>query len=142
MPEPLTLADFADLGVDTLKGVGPVKLKALADLEITSLLDLLTHYPRRHLDRTRQSTIGDLEEGDEATLLVTVDRVNLRRLGGRRTILEVRVSDGTGSVSVPFFNQPWREKQLRPGLEIILFGRLETFRGKRQVTNAFIDFAG
>ncbi|HEY5886685.1 MAG TPA: ATP-dependent DNA helicase RecG [Acidimicrobiales bacterium] len=142
MPEPLTLADFADLGVDTLKGVGPVKLKALADLEITSLLDLLTHYPRRHLDRTRQSTIGDLEEGDEATLLVTVDRVNLRRLGGRRTILEVRVSDGTGSVSVPFFNQPWREKQLRPGQEIILFGRLETFRGKRQVTNAFVDFAG
>ncbi|MET0736652.1 MAG: ATP-dependent DNA helicase RecG [Acidimicrobiales bacterium] len=142
MPDPLTLADFADLGVDTLKGVGPAKLKALADLEITSLLDLLTHYPRRHLDRTRQSTIGDLEEGDEATLLVTVDRVNLRRLGGRRTLLEVRVSDGTGSVSVPFFNQPWREKQLRPGMEIILFGRLETFRGKRQVTNAFIDFAG
>ena len=142
MSEPLTLADFAELGVGTLKGVGPAKLKALADLEITSLLDLLTHYPRRHLDRTRQSTIADLEEGDEATLLVTVDRVNLRRLGGRRTILDVQVSDGTGSVSVPFFNQPWREKQLRPGMEIILFGRLESFRGKRQVTNAFIDFAG
>ena len=140
--EPLTLADFEARSVDTLKGVGEKKAKALDDLGIRTLLDLLTHYPRRHLDRTRQSVIGDLEEGEQATLLVTVEKVSARRMRNRRTLVEVRVTDGTGGLTVPFFNQPWRERQFHPGQTLILFGRMETYRGKRQLMNPVLDLAG
>ena len=142
MTDPLTLADFDERTVDTLKGVGDKKGKALDDLGIRSLLDLLTHYPRRHLDRTRQAVIGDLEEGEEATLLVTVEKVSARRMRNRRTLVEVRVTDGTGGLTVPFFNQPWRERQFHSGQTLILFGRMETYRGKRQLMNPVLDLAG
>ncbi len=142
MSEPLTLADFDELSVDTLKGVGEKKEKALHELGITTLLDLLTYYPRRHLDRTRQATIGDLELGEEATLLVTVEKVSVRRTRNRRTIVEVRVSDGTGGLTVPYFNQPWMERKFRPGMELVLFGRMDTYRGKRQLTNPVLDEVG
>jgi ATP-dependent DNA helicase RecG len=139
---PLALGDFAEMEVATIHGVGPEKAKALAKLEITSLLDLLTHYPRRHLDRTKKSTIGDLEVGEEATLLVDVEKVSKRRTRNGKVLVEVRVSDGTGSLTVPFFNQPWRERQFHTGQTLILFGRMDTYQGRRQLQKPVLDLAG
>ena len=44
----------------------------LAELGIESVLDLLTTYPRRYIDRTRQADVSDLVVGDEAAVLATV----------------------------------------------------------------------
>ena len=52
------------------------------------------------------------------------------------------VVDATGRLSVTFFNQPWREKQLRAGVQAVLFGKLEVFRGKTQMTNPVVDLVG
>ncbi len=142
MTEPLTLADFAAKPVGELKGVGPEKEKALDKLGLGSLLDLLTYYPRRHLDRTRQASIGDLELGEEATLLVRVERVNVRRTRNRKTIVEVRVTDGTGGLTVPYFNQPWMERKFRPGMELVLFGKMDSFNGRRQLKDPVLDEVG
>lgn len=139
---PLTLVDFAERPVDALKGVGPKKAAALDQLGIHSLLDLLTWYPRRHLDRTRQATIGDLEQGEQATLLVRVERVNLRRTRNRKVIVEVRVTDGTGGLTVPYFNQPWMERKFRIGQELVLFGRMDTYHGTRQLKDPVLDEVG
>jgi len=139
---PLTLADFAERPVDALKGVGPKKAAALDHLGITNLLDLLTWYPRRWLDRTRQSTIGELEEGEQATLLVRVERVKVRRTRNGKAIVEVRVTDGTGGLTVPYFNQPWMERKFRVGQELVLFGRMDTYRGARQLKDPVLDEVG
>jgi len=140
--ESLTFADFEARGVETLNGVGTKRAEALEHLGIRTLLDLLTVYPRRHLDRTRQATIGELELGEEATLLVTVEKVSKRRTRNGKTIVEVRVSDGTGGLTVPFFNQPWRERQFHPGQTLILFGKMDTYQGRRQLQNPVLDVAG
>ena len=55
-----TLSQLAANPVTVLKGVGPERAKALASLDITNVLDLLTCYPRRYLDRTREAKIADL----------------------------------------------------------------------------------
>ena len=60
------LRDLAELPVTELKGVGPERAKALAQIEITSILDLITHYPRRHIDKTKQSSIRDLRLDESA----------------------------------------------------------------------------
>jgi ATP-dependent DNA helicase RecG len=52
------------------------------------------------------------------------------------------VTDGTGFMKVTFFNQPYRERQLKPGMEAVLFGKLESFRGRRQMTNPVVDLVG
>ncbi len=72
---PKSLPELAELPVDKLNGVGPKKLEALTAFEIESILDLLTHYPRRYIDRTEQKSIKDLRIDEEAMVLATVKRV-------------------------------------------------------------------
>ena len=107
-----------------------------------SVLDLLRYYPRRYIDRTREAAIRDLREGEEGMVLGTVSRVDLRRLKGKRTMVTAKVSDGTGTISVTFFNQPWRAKQLYDGLPVVLFGKVETYRGSLQMSSPIVDLIG
>ncbi len=139
---PLTLADLDVLPVTRLKGVGEKKAAGLASAEITSVLDLLTHYPRRYIDRTKEASIGSLEPGEEGMVLAEVVRVSSRRTRNRRTMVTVTVSDGTGRMGLTFFNQPWRERQLQPGMEAIVFGKMDLYNGSRQMTNPLVDLVG
>src|SRR5207248_4463283 len=102
------LAQLAKISVTELKGVGEKKADALAQMEIATVLDLLTHYPRRYLDRTQQATIRELKVGDEAMVLAIVKRVQSRRTRNRRALVEIDVFDGTSYLKCTFFNQPWR----------------------------------
>jgi ATP-dependent DNA helicase RecG len=133
---------LAAIPVGELKGVGPKKEQGLAEMAIESVLDLLMHYPRRYLDRTQQAEIRDLRVGQEAMVLATVKRVTSRRTRQRRTIVEVDLFDGSGYLRCVFFNQPWRSRQLSQGTEAVVFGKLETYRGRRQMTNPVVDLIG
>jgi ATP-dependent DNA helicase RecG len=128
--------------VAELKGVGPKKAEGLETLGITTVLDILTHYPRRYIDRTRQAEIRDLKVGDEALVLAKVKRVVTKRTRQRRTMVEVDVFDGSSYLHCVFFNQPWRAKQLQDGAEAVFFGKVEAFRGRRQMTNPVVDLVG
>lgn len=139
---PLTLGDLAALPVTRLKGVGPQRAKALDAAGIGSVLDLLTHYPRRYIDRTREADIASLEPGEEGMVLGTVQRVDSRPTRNRRKMVNVVVSDGTGRMTLTFFGQPWRERQLREDMAIVVFGKMELFRGSRQMTNPIVDLVG
>lgn len=140
--DPLTLADFAAKGVDTLAGVGPKKLEALRASEIHSLLDLLMHYPLRYIDRTRQAAVDELVPGDEAMVLGEVVQVTSRRMRNRRTMVNVTITDGSGRLALTFFNQPWRAKQLREGMNAVVFGKVDLYRGERQMANPVVDLVG
>jgi ATP-dependent DNA helicase RecG len=136
------LAQLAQLPVTELGGVGPKKADALAAMEIETVLDLLTHYPRRYVDRTHQAAIRDLRVGEEALVLATVKRVQSRRTRQRRALVEVDVLDGSSYLRCVFFNQPWRARQLSPGTEAVFFGKVESYRGRRQMTNPVVDLVG
>jgi ATP-dependent DNA helicase RecG len=138
----ITLRDLANISVARLKGIGDKKLAALHEVGVDSVLDLLTTYPRRWVDRTNEARISDLEVGKEALVLATVRSVTKRTMRNRRTMVEARVGDGSGGLHVVFFNQPWREKQLREGLHISLFGKADVYRGGLQMTNPVVDLIG
>jgi len=139
---PMTLGDLAEIPVERLRGVGDKKSKALAAQGITTVLDLLQHYPRRYLDRTRQASIEELAPGEEATILGEVRRVTSRRTRNRRTLTRVEFGDGTGRLTLTFFNQPWRERQLSEGTQAIVYGKVEIYRGQRQMSNPVVDLVG
>jgi len=139
---PLTMADFDAMDVDVLSGVGQAKAKALASVEVESVLDLLTYYPRRYIDRTNRAAISDLEDGVEAMVMARVDSVFSKKLPGSRTLVRVTVSDGTGRLGLVFFNQPWRDRQLAEGQEVVVFGKLDRYRGHGQMTNPIVDLVG
>ncbi len=139
---PITLRDLAAIPVERLKGVGEKKLTSLVAVGIENVFDLLTTYPRRWVDRTNEARVADLTVGEEALVLVTVRSVRKRMTRNRRTMVNVNVGDGSGRIDVVFFNQPWRERQLREGLQIALFGKVDTYRGGLQMTNPIVDLIG
>jgi ATP-dependent DNA helicase RecG len=138
----LTLSELAAIDVDRLKGVGDRKREALEHVGVTNVAELLTFYPRRWVDRTNEARVSDLLPGQEALVLVAVRDVRKRVGRNRRAIVEATVGDGSGRMHVVFFNQPWREKQLRPGLQVALFGKADTYRGALQMTNPIVDMIG
>jgi ATP-dependent DNA helicase RecG len=138
----LTLRDLAAIDVGRLKGVGDKKRSALASIDVDDLLDLLTHYPRRWVDRTHEARIADLVPGEQALVLATVRSVAKRVTRNRRTMVTANVGDGSGRMDVVFFNQPWRERQLRDGLQIALFGKADVYRGGLQMSNPIVDLIG
>ncbi len=142
MSEPLTLAELDQIEVERLRGVGEKRLDALRELGIRSVLDLLTFYPRKWVDRSNEARVGDLVQGQEALLLVTVRSVARRATRSRRVMVTAEVGDDSGRLSVVFFNQPWRDRQLRQGLQVALFGKPEAYRGRLQMTNPVVDLIG
>jgi ATP-dependent DNA helicase RecG len=102
----------------------------------TTIGDLLHHFPRRYLVRGELSDIAALQEGDEATILAKVYSAQSRRFQARKgTMLEVVVTDGTAKLSLTFFNQAWREKDLKVGSQGLFAGKVGSFNGKKQLAH-------
>ena len=68
------LTRLAEIPVDEVNRVGEKRAEALAALGIDTVLDLITHYPRRYIDRTRQADVAGMRVGEESLVLATVDR--------------------------------------------------------------------
>ena len=117
--------------------LGDRTTKVLRDLYgYMTIGDLLHHYPRRYLVRGELSDIAELQEGDEVTILAEVFSSSNRRLHARKgSILEVIVTDGSAKLSLTFFNQAWREKDLHIGRQALFAGKVGVFNGKRQLAH-------
>jgi ATP-dependent DNA helicase RecG len=127
--------------------VTPKQAEVLEKMGIRSVQDLLQHYPRRHVDRTKLRTIDELARvargGEkEVTLHARVETMNrpfeLQKRttkGKKRTILKATVRDETGRIAVTWFNQDWVARALPQGSEAFFYGGLGYFKGKLQMTS-------
>jgi ATP-dependent DNA helicase RecG len=124
-----------------LRVLGP-RGRGLDKLGIHSIQDLLQHYPRFHVDRTRLRTIRELgrpraldggtDEVQVHARVIKIDRPFRTRSGKR--MIRGRIGDETGTIAVTWFNQDWVARALAPGTEAFFYGRLGVFRGKLQMT--------
>ena len=128
--------------------VGGKSAKALGTLGITTVEDLLAHYPRRYAERGELTDLGSLTVGEQVTVLARVASARSRPLGHKpgqrrsRSITEVVVTDGTGELTLTFFNQSWIEKKFRAGRLGLFAGTVGLFNGRRQLLhpeNEFVD---
>lgn len=120
----------------TIRGIGPKSAKTLEKLDLYTLGDLLWHFPRRYDDYSELKTINRLWYGEEVTIIATVDEVNVRTVrSGRMKLTEATVSDGTGSLRVTWFNQPWIARKLKPGQAVVLSSKVDQYLGKLTMSN-------
>jgi len=117
--------------------VGDRTAKVLADaFGIKSVGDLMRHYPRRYMVRGELSDIAELHEGDEVTILAEVHSSANRPIRGRKgSILEVIVTDGSEKLALTFFNQAWREKELKVGSQGLFAGKVGIFNKRKQLAH-------
>jgi ATP-dependent DNA helicase RecG len=114
-------------------------LTPLRGIGIETVADLIHHYPRAYIDRSKVAKIGDLRPGQEATFIGVVKKVTTARLPNRRTIVTVRVYDKTGVVDLSWFNQTWPARRHREGQEVAVSGKLGAFRGRLRVQQPAVE---
>jgi ATP-dependent DNA helicase RecG len=122
-----------------VRAQGPPAKDVLADMGIATVRDLLHHYPRRHIDRSRVSPIRDLEVGSYATVIAKVRRVHKRQTRRRQAMVTVTLYDGSGNLDLTFFNQPWVASQYKEGYEVAASGVVQLYGGKRQFAKQEVE---
>ena len=123
-----------------VKGIGEQRAKALEKLGIKDLFSLISYFPRTYEDRRTVSEIGSLRLGESACVKAIVSeppRVAHIRRG--LDIVKLRVFDGSGSLSLTFFNQSYVRDQLKTGEEYWFFGRVGGSLLQPEMTNPVFE---
>lgn len=115
----------------SIPAIGKSREKALIDSGINSIEDLIYHFPRKYNDYSKLRTIKQLIFGEQVTIIATVKNVTTRRTKNRNVqITEVIVEDGSGSLRVSFFNQPYLQFQIKKDVRLALKGKVEMYLGR------------
>lgn len=125
-----------------LKTKGPPAAEALAGIGIVTVRDLLHHYPRRHIDRSRVARIRELKIGQYTTVIARVKRVTKRQTRRRQSMVTVTLYDGSGYLDLTFFNQPWTASMYKEGHELAVSGISQLYRGRLQLANQEVELLG
>lgn len=126
--------------VTVLAGVGPKNGETLKKLGMETLEDMLYFFPRRYDDYSQLKTINRLEYGEQVTVIGTIQSSNSRKVrNGRMNITEAVISDGTGNLRATWFNQPWMTRKLRPGLQVVLSGKIDQYLGRISISNPEVE---
>jgi len=108
-----------------LPGIGPRFSKYLKQLGITTVKNLLWHFPFRYEDFSQIYRIADLEPGQHATVQGTIEDIKLRRTWRRHmSIVEATIVDDSDSIRAVWFNQPYILNTLRTGRTANLSGKV------------------
>lgn len=128
-----------DAPVTSIPGVSSGRAAALSRFGVSTIRDVLAHYPKRYLDMSNICTIGQARIGENATIVATVHEAVLKRPKPKFDLVEVTLVDGTGTLIVTFFKQPWLVKTLTPGMRVSVAGKVEFNYGFLRMTMPFLD---
>ena len=125
--------------VDAVRLVSPARARALAKLGVRTVRDLACHFPRRYIDLSSKQTIAQARIGERCTIEGAVHEVKLKRPKPRLSLVEVTLVDGTGTLIVTAFRQPWLANQLQAGMRVAVAGAVEFNYGFKRMTNPYLE---
>lgn len=130
--------------VKYVKGVGPNRVKLLNKLNIYTLKDLITYYPREYEDRSKATKIADAVDGEETLIrAVCVSKVNeIRTRRKNMTIYKLIVRDDTGSAILTWYNQSYLKSKFALGETYSFFGKVTTKNGNVEMMSPTFDEEG
>ncbi len=117
-----------------LEGVGPVRLETLRAMGIVSLRDLLFTLPVRYEDHHTLSPCSAKTPGNVLVSGVFSENLKSSYFHGISRLTGT-IADGSGRLPVCWFNEPWMTKQIIPGKNVRLYGRLNIKNGRRVLQN-------
>ena len=129
--------------VQYVKTVGPAKATYLNKLNIYTLEDLLTYFPREYEDRSKVKKIADIIDKEEVTIEATVvSEVTINRIRKNMTLIKTIVEDETGRCTITWFNQTYIKNQLKKGQKYRFFGKVSKELNKVQINSPVFDEIG
>ena len=119
-----------------LAGVGPRHAAMLNRLGLNTLGDMLYNFPNRYEDYSQLKPIRDVFYGQVLTVIGEVITVTSRPLGGgKKSLTEAIINDGTAGLRLTWFNQPWLTNRLKVGEAISVSGKVEQYLGRLVMNN-------
>lgn len=121
--------------IQFLKGVGPKRAEKLAKLNIVTVGDLLSQYPRNYIDFSSPVPLAQAPYDAACAVRAEVlEKTPLRRISGGRTLLKVFCADETARLTLIFFNNPYVADKLEPGQEYVFYGKVSGSLYEREMT--------
>lgn len=120
-----------DTPLGELHGVGPRFVSKLNKLGISTVRDLLWHFPSRYEDWSKVAKISGLKAGDTFTIRAKVVEIGVKKAWRRRMfIVEALLDDDSGSIQATWFNQPYIKNVLKPGTIANFAGKVALRKNK------------
>jgi ATP-dependent DNA helicase RecG len=128
--------------VKFLKGVGPRRAEALARLGVRSVGDLLYHAPHRYIDATTVTPLARARVGEEVTGIGRVVSTGILPTRRGLRVFRALLRDESGGVECAWPGQPFLERQIVPGLLLLVTGPVRYYHGRQIVPREFLILAG
>ena len=139
MSSPSSQSNTLETEIQFIKGVGPKRARALESLNIYTIKDLIYYFPRKYLDRTSLSLIGDISEEQEVNLVGRVKSVSLKRMK-KGNFVTSTLADHTGSVRLMWFNAAdYIHQSLKVGDLLTVHGKVAAYKGNPQIVHPEYD---
>jgi len=119
--------------IDKVKGVGPKTGEQFALAGINTVDDLISFFPRTYEDFSHITTISQIKPG-KATIKARCEKISTRPVRRGLRITTATLIDNTGKLQAVWFNQPYREKQLKSGDEFYFSGEFEFSYNRYQLS--------
>ena len=116
--------------VEKISYVGKIYAQRLARLEISSVRDLLYHFPFRYQDYTQTTRISLLVPDRDVAVQGKIIQIGNIRTKWGKFLTKAAVADESGAIEVIWFNQPYLTQTLKEGVKVGLAGKVENFGGK------------
>ena len=136
----ISFRDLQKQSIKYIKGVGESRLSLLNKLDINTVSDLLTHYPKDYEDRTQMKNIADLQNGELCSFEGTiVSNVNEARPRKGMSISKVAIQDSTAKITAVWFNQKYIKSSFSIGSNYMFYGKVERKLNKLQIVNPVFE---
>ena len=130
--------------VKFVKGVGPNRVKLLNKLNIFTLEDLITYFPREYEDRSKPKKISETENGEECLIegIVTSRIREIRTYKRNMTIYKLIVRDETDSCELIWYNQSYLKNMFKIGELYKFYGKINKKIGMTEMLSPVYDLEG
>ena len=125
--------------VEFLTGVGPRRAEALRRLNIFTARDLLFHVPHRYEDASTVTAIAKLRVGDDATVIGTVISKGILPTRKGLRVFQAVVQDSSGLIEVGWPGQPWLDRQIQKGDQLLLSGPVRFYHGRQLAPREYVN---
>lgn len=125
---------------EEIPNIGPVYAKRLKGMGIKTLADLIYHFPREYKDFSKISKIKDVKINEKACVQGKIISLTQNKTWVKKMIVTSAViQDDTGAIEAVWFNQPYLNKVLKIGDEVIIAGKLAIQNRSLQISSPIFE---
>lgn len=125
-----------ETSIQYIKGIGEARAKSFARLGISTVRDLLYHFPRGLEDRSEIKPISELMDGETVCVRGSLaGDVKTYRARGRKSVTQARISDGSSIMRITWFNAPYISETLHKSPEFTFYGKVAYKGNYFEMTN-------